>query len=92
MEVETVDVTGEIEQFIQSELLAGKGKRTVGADENLIKLGVIDSFGLMELIGFLEERYGIQVDDEDIVPDNFETVTSIQAFLDGKRRLPSQSA
>jgi acyl carrier protein len=39
----------------------------------------------MELVGFLEERFGIAVGDEDLSPENFESVTSIEAFVGRKR-------
>jgi acyl carrier protein len=40
----------------------------------------------MEVIGFLEDRYGIAVDDADLLPENFQTLARIEAFVAGKLR------
>ena len=45
----------------------------------------MDSHGVMELVGFLEERYGISVADEDLSPENFESVANIGAFVERKQ-------
>ena len=41
--------------------------------------------GVMELVGFIEERYGITVRDEDLTPENFQTLVSIQEYVDSRR-------
>ena len=65
--------------------LSWPGDRNVLTDDYaLIDNGVIDSLGIFQLLLLLEERYGIEVDDEDLVPENFETVGAI-AQLVGKR-------
>jgi acyl carrier protein len=57
---------------------------------SLINGGVIDSIGVLELITFLEERFGIEMEEEEMVPDNLDTVVSIEAFVARKRgRLPA---
>jgi hypothetical protein len=50
----------------------------------LLSKGIVDSHGVMELVGFLEERYGITVGDEDLSPENFESVASIEAYVQRK--------
>jgi acyl carrier protein len=78
-------VTTEVEQFIVSELLQGRGISAVDPSENLLTKGIMDSHGVLELVGFLEQRYGIAVADEDLVPENFESVVSIDEFVTRKR-------
>ena len=54
-------------------------------DETLIfDTGLLDSMGLLFLIEFLNEEYGIEVNDEELNPKNFETINSIVLFLEGK--------
>jgi acyl carrier protein len=77
-------VTTEVQQFIVSELLQGRGIESVDPAENLLARGIMDSHGVMELVAFLEERYGISVGDEDLTPENFENVTRIDEFVTGK--------
>ena len=79
-----MSVSADIEQFILSELTQGRGITEIDASENLLSKGIVDSHGVMELVGFLEERFGISVGDEDLSPENFESVTSIAAFVEHK--------
>jgi len=81
----SLSVTAEVEQFIVSELTMGRGISAVDADDNLLAKGIIDSHGVMELVAFLEERYGISVGDEDLTPENFESVTLIDQFVTRKQ-------
>jgi acyl carrier protein len=76
--------SADIEQFILSELTQGRGITEIDPQENLLSKGIVDSHGVMELVGFLEERYGITVGDEDLSPENFESVASIEAFVQRK--------
>jgi acyl carrier protein len=80
-----MSVSADIEQFILSELTQGRGISEIDHSENLLSKGIVDSHGVMELVGFLEERYGISVADEDLAPENFESVSSIEAFVERKR-------
>jgi len=76
-----MSVSAEVEQFILSELTQGRGITEIDPNENLLSKGIIDSHGVMELVGFLEERFGITVADEDLSPENFESVASIDGFV-----------
>lgn len=55
-------------------------------DTSLIEGGYVDSTGMLEVVGFLEEQFSIQVGEEELVPANFETIGRIAAYLDRKRR------
>jgi acyl carrier protein len=80
-----MSVSTDIEQFILDELTQGRGITEIAPDENLLSKGIVDSHGVMELVGFLEQRYGIAVGDEDLTPENFESVQRIEAFVERKR-------
>lgn len=56
----------------------------IGDDESLLNSGVIDSTGAMEMILFLEETFDIVIGDEEILPDNFDTVDLAAAFVENK--------
>ena len=57
----------------------------VSDTDSLVDHGVIDSLTMMELIGFLERTYGIQVTDDELIPENFETLSAIAGFVEQKR-------
>ena len=54
-------------------------------DASLFEAGVIDSFGVMDLVGKLEVAFGIQVPDADMLPRKFETLARIAAYVDTRR-------
>jgi len=73
----------EVRKFIEEELISGRiEKFDDGTD--LIEQGVIDSLSLIRLVTFLEQVCQIQVPDEEIVPNNFRSVSAIQAFVAGQ--------
>ena len=73
-----------IEQFILKEVAAGRGIDSLDPDADLLAQEVLDSQGTLELVIFLEERFGIEVADEDLLPENFKSVSAIAAFADRK--------
>lgn len=70
----------DIRQFIADRFLFGDDK-SLGDSDSLIEAGIIDSTGILELINHLEERFGIRVNDDELVPDNLDSIASIAAFL-----------
>jgi acyl carrier protein len=75
-----MDVAGSIRSFIREELTYGDASVSIDNETPLCD-GIIDSIALMELVGFLEERFGIQIDDRDLVADNFRSVSAIEALV-----------
>lgn len=71
----------ELATFIEKNLL-GPGKGPVTDSTSLIEGGILDSMGLMQIVGFIEERTGVKVPDDEVAPDNFETVAAIEGLVD----------
>jgi acyl carrier protein len=69
-----------IKNFIRTELIYDDEK-DFDENTNLIERGIVDSMSLVRLISFLEENYEIQVQDEDIVPENFLSLNKISSFI-----------
>lgn len=69
------------------EALAPHALAAVPEDENasLFDLGVIDSFGLTEVIAELEGRFGVKVPDAELVPKHFETIAKMVAYFDARK-------
>lgn len=51
--------------------------------------GILDSTGVLELVTHLEETYGIKVKDDELTPDNLDSITAIAAFVQNKRQNPT---
>lgn len=80
-----MSVAADVEKFIVEEIALGTGVESVGHDEDLLAQDVIDSHGIVELVAFLEKRYGIKVGDDDLLPENFQSVNSVVAFVESRR-------
>jgi acyl carrier protein len=80
-----VSIAVEVEQFIISDLAAGRGIESLLHESDLLAEGIIDSLGIVELIAFLEGKYRIAVADDDIDAENFRSVQSIVKFVERKR-------
>lgn len=83
---ETIDaLTGCVEAFIFESLVLGDRQRMPSPTDSLIESGVVDSTGVLELIEFLEEEFGITVEDSETVPENLDTIDRVVAFVLRKR-------
>lgn len=80
-----MDLETAIERFIVDEIMLVDSQTKIDPDESLISSGVLDSLALLRLIAFLEEQLGITVEDSEVIPENFESINEIKAFIDRKK-------
>lgn len=80
--------TQDLRHFIVDNFLFGdqSGRFAFSDSDSLQELGIVDSTGVLELVCHIQERYGIAVVDEELVPDNLDSVDRIARFIDRKRR------
>jgi acyl carrier protein len=83
-----MDYAGRIRDFIRQEVLFEDDVAGLRDDMPLLD-GAMDSLGLMQLVAFLEEEFGIEIDDEDVTADHFRTVTDIERLV--SQKVPSTS-
>jgi len=69
----------EIREFLFD--VTNNKKVDLNNDDPLIEKGIIDSMVMLEMIAFIEEKYGIQIEDEEIVPENFDSINKIVAYI-----------
>ena len=74
----------EIRQFIIDNFLFGRDGSGLSDDDSFLEKSLIDSSGILELVGFLEETYGIQVLDHELVPENLDSINKVLRYLDRK--------
>ncbi|HET9215183.1 MAG TPA: acyl carrier protein [Gaiellaceae bacterium] len=74
----------EVREFLRENFPLSADGVVLAPDDSLIEVGVIDSTGVLELIGFIEERYEIEVRDEEVLPENLDSIASITRFVGGK--------
>jgi len=75
-----------IQRFVETSFGGKGGSTPILPDTSLLDSGLIDSTGILELVSFLEESFGIELTDEEVVPEHFETVRAIAAFVASKQR------
>jgi acyl carrier protein len=73
----------EIRNFIVENFLYGQDNG-LGDDVSFLQKGLMDSTGILELLSFIEEKYGISIDDEELIPDNFDSLNKLSAFITRK--------
>ena len=78
-----------LQEYIEKTFVREKGKRVATAD-SLLDSGLVDSTGVFELVSFIEAEFGIKIEDEEILPEHFETIDMLAAFI-GRKRAVSAS-
>ena len=70
--------------FIQEKIL--RSDAAISPDVLLLEQGVLDSLGLQQLVQFLESDFGVQLDDDQLLPENFESIRSVARLVDNLKR------
>lgn len=78
------DVIKEVRAFLQQNFMLDEAA-TLPEEASFMEAHVLDSTGFIELIGFIEERFGVSVLDEEMLPENFDSLRNIEAYVRGKR-------
>jgi len=73
-----------IRDFIVNTFLFGEGGDDISDDDSLLAKGIVDSTGVLELVAYLEETHGLQVSDQELVADNFDSINKLVAFIKSK--------
>lgn len=74
-----------VRQFVIDTFLFSIDDGGLGNTDSFIEKGLIDSMGILTLISHVEEKYGIKVEDHELVPDNWDSVERIVCFIESKR-------
>jgi acyl carrier protein len=78
------EINRELRRFIGENFLYREDVEALSDEASLLEAGVIDSTGVLELIGFLETRFGIEVADEEMLPQNLDSIRAISAYVQRK--------
>lgn len=78
------EIRHKISAFIASEILKDPD-RTIASDESLISSGLIDSFSLVDLALFIEDTFGVRIDDAELTADVFDTIDELGSLIEARR-------
>jgi acyl carrier protein len=80
----TPDVKSTMRMFILDTFLVAPSDRDIGDGESFIERHLVDSTGFLEIIMFLEDTWGITVHDDEVVPENLDSLDGLEAFVSRK--------
>ena len=79
------DIKSQVRQYIADNFILGADGVELGDDDSFLEHQVLDSTGFLELISHLEESYGIKVLDDEMVPENLDSLRNVADFVARKR-------
>jgi acyl carrier protein len=71
----------DIRNFIIENFLYGDTESKLPSDSSLLDLGIIDSTGVLELVHFIEKQYGIEIEDNELIPANLDSINRLVEFI-----------
>ena len=80
-----METTASVRQFIIENFLFEEDNN-LKEETSFLESGIIDSTGILELVMYIEETYGISVDDEEIVPENLDSISNITQYIQRKQQ------
>ena len=86
------DLRVKIHQFIIDNFLFGESGNGLKDTDSFLENGIIDSTGVLELVSFLEETFGIEVADEELIPENLDSIINVVQYLQKKMQPERASA
>ena len=77
-----MDIKGQVKEFFIDNFMAEMD--SVTDSDSFLENGIIDSTGVLELVLFLEEKYNIKVEDDEIIPENLDSLENIASYVMSK--------
>jgi len=83
-----MDIRADLTQYIQTKLLSEDTGVKLQPDTDVLRQGIIDSLGVFQVVTFLEEKWGIRIDDAEITVDNFQSIDAMAELASSKMQQP----
>lgn len=77
-------IAKEVREYVVENFLLGEDESELSDRDSFLETGLIDSTGILEVIGFLEERWEIEIADEEMIPENLDSIERISRFIQVK--------
>lgn len=76
-----MNVEARIRTFITENFVLGGDAGGLGAEDSLMDQGIVDSTGVLELVAFLQDDFGLEIADDEILPENLDSIANLCAFV-----------
>lgn len=80
-----MDSRTELRKFIQENFMMGRELEEFTDSSSLLDLGIIDSTGVLELVSFIEETYSFTIEDNELVPENLDSIDHLVDYINRKK-------
>lgn len=77
-------IEADVRKFVSDNFLFGRKGVQLDADDSFLEQGLIDSTGVLELVSFIEDRFHVKVADDELVPDNLDSINRLIQFVEAK--------
>jgi acyl carrier protein len=84
-----MSIEEKIRHFIEENFFLD-GNDNLSSEDSLLEKGIIDSTGVLELVAFIEENYNFKIKDEELIPENLDSIKSISRFIQERLELPGE--
>lgn len=74
-----------IKEYTITHFLAGDKSKKIGKDDSFLENDLIDSTGVLELVAFIEENFDIRVEDEELIPENLDSINRLVFYIQSKK-------
>ncbi len=82
----TIDIRQKVTRFIEDNFMSSKKLTRLSDDDSFLEKGVIDSAGVLELVGYIEKEFKVAFLDTELVPDNLDSLAKIANFVTTKQQ------
>lgn len=86
-----MSVEAQIRHYILENFLFTSDEKKLKNTDSFLEEGIVDSTGILELLMFVEETFGVKVEDEEVLPDNFDSVDQLARYI-GRKQGVTESA
>jgi acyl carrier protein len=90
-ELNGVDIKEKIKKFVIDNFLLGVATNNLNDDDSFLEKGIIDSTGILELVSFVESTFSFRVEDEELMPDNLDSLTKLTKYILKKQNNKNQT-
>jgi acyl carrier protein len=80
-ELRKLAVKSDLRKFLAENFIMGSQPAPIEDNDSFLEMHIMDSTGFLELVGFLEETYGIEIADEDMTPENLDSLDGVAEFV-----------
>jgi acyl carrier protein len=79
------EIENKIRKFLAENFILSEQVDQLSASDSFLENGIIDSTGVLELVFFVEDQFGIQIDTSEVLPENFDSINNLSAYIRTKQ-------